>query len=101
MAKKSEEPVAAEANGNGDADVLRLPAERTYADQLDALRATDADPKPTSWNLSPRAVLAYVVGGKTVDATVNGKKQKVTITRKFFGDDAIVERAIVTLASER
>src|SRR6476661_7895117 len=102
MAKKTEEPVAnVSPNGNADADVLRLPAERVYADQLEALRATDNDPKPASWKLSPRAVLAYVVGGKTVDATVNGKKQKVTITRKFFGDDAIVERAIVTLASER
>src|SRR3954462_7425232 len=102
MARKTEEAAAnVNANGNGDADVLRLPAERTYADQLEALRATDVDPKPSSWQLSPRAVLAYVVGGKTIDATVNGKKQRVTITRKFFGDDAIVERAIVTLASER
>jgi MoxR-like ATPase len=102
MAKKTEEPVAnVSSNGDADADVLRLPAERTYADQLEALRATDVDPKPASWRLSPRAVLAYVVGGKTVDGTVHGKKQKVTITRKFFGDDAIVERAIVTLASER
>src|SRR5207249_2843783 len=32
---------------------------------------------------------------------IGGKKQKVEITRKFFGDTAIVERAIVTLASDR
>ena len=38
---------------------------------------------------------------KTLEATINGKRSKVPITRKFFGDDALVERAIVTLASER
>jgi MoxR-like ATPase len=46
-------------------------------------------------------VLAYIIGGKTIEATIAGKKQKVEITRKFFGDTAIVERAIVTLASDR
>jgi hypothetical protein len=43
-------------------------------------------------------VLEYVVGGKALEAPGGGE---VEITRKFFGDDAIVERAIVTLASER
>ncbi|HUB27818.1 MAG TPA: AAA family ATPase [Tepidisphaeraceae bacterium] len=82
-------------------DVLRRPAEQEYADQIEAVRANDSDPRPASWRLSPRAVLAYLVGGKTLEATIAGKKQKVAITRKFFGEDSIVERAIVTLASER
>jgi MoxR-like ATPase len=82
-------------------DVLRRPAEQEYADQIEAIRANDSDPHPPSWQLSPRAVLAYLVGGKTLEATIAGKKQKVAITRKFFGEDSIVERAIVTLASER
>src|SRR6202008_606740 len=43
----------------------------------------------------------YIVGGKTLKSKVNGKTEDVPITRKFFGDDALVERAIVTLASER
>jgi MoxR-like ATPase len=42
-----------------------------------------------------------VVGGKTLKARINGQTVEVPITRKFFGDDALVERAIVTLASER
>ena len=50
---------------------------------------------------SPRAVLTYIVGGKTLQATIGGKSVEVPITRKFFGDDGIVERSIVTLASER
>ncbi len=82
-------------------DVLREPAEVRYADQLEALRQNDAEAPPRSWRLSPRSVLAYVVGGKTLRATIDGRAVDVPITRKFFGDDGIVERSIVTLASER
>jgi MoxR-like ATPase len=89
------------AETNGDAEVLRLPAEIIFANQLEALKQNDADPPPASWKLSPRSVRSYVLGGVTLDATVGGKKQKVEITKKFFGDTSIVERAIVTLASDR
>lgn len=82
-------------------DILREPAEVRYADQLEALKQNDSDTPPANWRLSPRSVLTYVVGGKTLKAKINGKVQEVIITRKFFGDDGIVERAIVTLASER
>ncbi len=80
---------------------LRAPAEIRYADQLEALRQNDADDKPRAWKLSPRAVLQYIIGGKSLKAELGGKKTDVPITRKFFGDEGIVERAIVTLASER
>lgn len=94
MAKK---PVPAPSTG----DILREPAEARYADQLDALRQNDTETPPANWKLSPRAVLAYVVGGKTLKTTIGGKSVDVPITRKFFGDDGVVERSIVTLASER
>lgn len=82
--------------------VLREPAEVRHADQLEALRQNEQDALPPSWRLSPRSVLTYVVGSKKpLEATIGGKKVSVPITRKFFGDDSIVERAIVTLASER
>jgi MoxR-like ATPase len=111
MAKK---PTAAPAETSGNktsvaaapttpttsADVLREPAEVRFAEELEALRQNDSEP-PTSWKLSPRSVLSYIVGGSEVQATINGKTKTVPITRKFFGDTAIVERAIVTLASER
>jgi len=107
--KKSETPVAepaAAAVGNpqpaaADNTVLRRPAEAEYADQIEALRQNDAEKPPASWRLSPRAVLQYVVGGKTLKAEIGGRTVEVPITRKFFGDDALVERAIVTLASDR
>lgn len=100
MAKKPAAPTPP-ANGTATADVLREPAEVRYADQLEALRQNDPDTPPANWRMSPRSVLAYIVGGKTLKATINGKAAEVPITRKFFGDDGIVERAIVTLASER
>ncbi len=46
-------------------------------------------------------MLTYIVGGTSLKAKIAGKNVSVDITRKFFGDDGIVERAIVTLASER
>lgn len=103
MAKKSPAPAAAAtAPANGaEVEVLREPAEVRYAAQLEALKQNDSDTPPQNWKLSPRSVLAFVVGGKTLTATIDGKKTEVPITRKFFGDDAIVERAIVSLASER
>lgn len=82
------------------ADQVRQPAEEMYADQIEALRQNDADTPPPAWKLSPRSVLRYIVGGETLDAEIDGKSVRVPITRKFFGDDGIVERAIVTIASE-
>src|SRR5262245_8901913 len=100
MAKKHAEPEPVENNA-ANRDVLREPAEVCYADQLEALRQNDPDTPPKPWRLSPRAVLTYVTGGKALKAKVGGKTVDVPITRKLFGDDSIVERAIVTLASDR
>src|SRR5437868_14153556 len=102
MAKRDAEKIEiVEVKKPVNTDVLREPAEVRYADQLEALRQNDADTPPAPWKLSPRSVLAYVVGGKTLKAKCDGKTVDVPITRKFFGDDGLVERAIVTLASER
>lgn len=104
MATKKSSPENAPAeNGDGKvSEVLREPAELKYARELEALRQNDKDEAPGPWRLSPRSVLAYVTGTKKpLKATIDGKAVEVPITRKFFGDDTIVERAIVTLASER
>ncbi|HWB09220.1 MAG TPA: AAA family ATPase [Pirellulales bacterium] len=73
-----------------DSRVLRPPAETQYADELAALAKADRDPRPQGWKLSPRAVRSFICGGK-----------KPAIERKFFGDDVLVERAIVGLAGNR
>jgi MoxR-like ATPase len=102
MAKKpaTPAPTSAPSPTAGDA-ILREPAETRYADQLEALKQNDSETPPANWKLSPRNVLAYIIGAKTLKATINGKSVDVPITRKFFGDDGVVERSIVTLASER
>lgn len=66
--------------------VLRAPAETRYAAELAALQSADKDPKPAGWGLSPRAVRRFVLGD-----------DKLGVSQKFFGDDPLVDRAIVSL----
>lgn len=86
------------------AEALRLPAERRYKLEWAALATQDRDPRPTGWRLSPRAVERFILGssGKPVAyVTEDGDEGEVVIQRKFYGDDVLVQRAIVTLASDR
>lgn len=70
-------------------------AEEKYKDELDALRESDrGSRKPDGWQLSPRAVRDFIIGAEKPVCGVN-------IKRKFYGDDALIERAIVTLAGNR
>jgi MoxR-like ATPase len=101
MARKTAPAPSPESSSPVSPEILRAPAEVQYAAQLEALRQNDAEAPPPNWRLSPRSVLAYVTGGKALKATIGGKAVELPITRKFFGDDGIVERSIVTLASER
>jgi len=73
-------------------DMLRLPAEQTYAAELAALRA-DPGPKPQGWAMSPRAAVTYLMGGKAADGTA--------ISAKYVGDKRLIETAIATLATDR
>jgi MoxR-like ATPase len=75
---------------NRDGAVLRPAAEELYADELDALAKADKDPRPPGWTLSPRAVRNFICGS-----------DKPKISRKFYGDDTLVERAAIGLASNR
>ena len=84
-----------------DVEFLREPAETQFAVQIEALRQNDKSTPPASWILSPRSVQDYILGGVTLRATIDGKMTDVEITKKFFGDEGIVQRSIVTLASER
>lgn len=66
------------------------PASQRYAQQIQALTSTDQQAKPQGWRLSPLAVKAFICGDKKLD-----------IPRKFFGDDALIDRCIVGLMSNR
>lgn len=75
----------------GQAGAIRRPAEWRYAAELATLAADDTgNPRPAGWQLSPRAVRKFLLG----DA-------RLGITRKFYGDDPLADRAIVSLMSQQ
>ncbi|UBU15963.1 ATP-binding protein [Nonomuraea gerenzanensis] len=76
-------------------DMLRAPAEVKYAEELDYLESIDDAPKPFSWRLSPRMIRVFILGSERSDGIER------EIPQKWFGDRSFVERAIVTLASDR
>jgi len=81
--------------------ILRPAAEVLFRDELDALAAADTHPKPTNWKLSPRAVARFILGSRGEKLKTADGKGELEISQKFFGDDALVERSVVTLASQR
>lgn len=84
-------------------DAIRLPVEQRRAVELEALRQNDRDPRPGGWVLSPRAVERFVLGSPdpVEYEAPDGSRASVTIGRKFHGHDVLVQRAIVSLASDR
>ena len=76
--------------------LIKPPVEVLYKAELDALRDNDNNnPRPENWLLSPQAVRTFILGGKT------GKDGKLVIPQKYYGDNALVERCIITLAGNR
>src|SRR5215472_13350630 len=71
-------------------DVQRPPAEVLYEGELAKLREGDKGPKPPGWHLSLRAVRTFVIGDPAIG-----------IRKKFVGNAALVERAMVALATNR
>jgi MoxR-like ATPase len=67
-------------------DVLRAPAELRHAAEIERLIAADDAPRPPGWRMSARAVRRFILGD-----------DKIGVARKFYGDDALVDRAVVTL----
>jgi MoxR-like ATPase len=90
MTHPPEAPGSAPAARPAHAAVLREPAERVHADELERLRSNDAHPRPPGWRLSPQAVRRFVLGD-----------ERLGVRRKFHGDDALIDRCIVTLMSDR
>ncbi|MDU9415858.1 AAA family ATPase [Pseudomonas sp. zfem005] len=69
--------------------VLRQASEQHFAEELQ--RLTQADQQagadlPPGWLRSPRSVRRFILGDEALG-----------VSRKFYGDDALVDRAIVTL----
>jgi MoxR-like ATPase len=90
MAKRRSSELENSAKAIQDEAILRPPAEVLFADELHVLIEADEGPRPPGWRLSPRAVRHFICGGKSP-----------AVQRKFFGDDVLVERAIIGLSSSR
>jgi MoxR-like ATPase len=70
-------------------EIQRPPAEVLYADELARLRAEDEGARPPGWLLSPVSVRRFVLGDGD------------GVARKFVGDPALVDRAMMSLATNR
>ncbi|GAA4205263.1 ATP-binding protein [Microbispora amethystogenes] len=68
----------------------RPPAEIRYAAELARLRDSDTDARPPGWALSLRAARRFVLGD-----------EKLGVSRKFVGDPSLIDRSLVTLATNR
>lgn len=76
-----------------ESSIIKPHAEILYAEELKILAKIDDKPKPTNWNLSPWAVVNYIMGG-TLE---NG----VEIEPKYFGNRRVIEVAVATLVTDR
>ena len=72
-------------------EILRLSAEQLYKNEIDALIKNETNPVPKGWQMSPKSVLTYILGGKSGD---------VEITPKYMGDRKVVEICIATLVTD-
>jgi MoxR-like ATPase len=68
----------------------RPPAEVRFADELARLREGDTGDRPPGWALSLEAARRFVVGDDSTG-----------ISKKFVGDPSLIDRALVSLATNR
>ncbi|MEM7183292.1 MAG: AAA family ATPase [Spirochaetota bacterium] len=73
--------------------VLRQHAEEQFKEELEELKKQDKNIRPPNWQLSPQAVVTYLVGGTL--------KNKFQITPKYIGRRRLMEIAVATLATDR
>lgn len=64
-----------------------------YAQELEALRASDSGRRPPNWQLSPQAVKLFLTGGTLKNGTV--------ISPKYIGHPRVIENAVATLLTDR
>jgi len=92
---KSKSSTATSTTKQATTIMLRQPAEMKYQEELAYLATVDQGTRPFSWRLSPQMVRTFVLG------STPGQKLDRQIEQKWYGDSAIAERAIITLASDR
>lgn len=74
-------------------NLLRNSAERQFAEEIDELKKQDTHTRPVHWQMSPHAVLTYLMGGRLP----NGFE----VSPKYIGNKRLMEIAIATLTTDR
>lgn len=74
-------------------DVLRQPSETLFHEEMEALKAVDDRPRLPNWQLSPWAVVTFLMGG----TLSNGFE----ISPKYIGNRRLIEIAVATLTTDR
>ena len=72
---------------------LRNHAEVEFQEELEALQKADKGTRPPNWNLSPRAIVDYLMGTQL--------KKGMVISPKYIGDRRLMEIAVATLTTDR
>jgi len=72
---------------------LRKSAEEQFAQELEELKKQDSAERPVNWQLSPKAVVQYLMGGKL--------KNGFQVTPKYIGNKRLMEIAVATLTTDR
>ena len=88
----------------GEGRALRPPCESLFAAELIALKANDTANRPAGWQLSPLAVRTFILGSdehKPLHYQLDGVGHSLVVRKKFYGDDALIDRCIVTLLGNR
>ena len=73
--------------------ILRQHAEEEFKEELVALKKADKGHKPKNWEMSPQAVVDYLIGTKL--------KNGFEVTPKYIGDRRLMEIAVATLTTDR
>lgn len=77
---------------------IKPPVEVRYEKELAVLAALDTGKRPLNWKLSPKAVRTFILGSRE---PLNWNGEEITVRKKYLGNDALVERCIITLAGNR
>ena len=76
--------------------LIKPPVEIQFSSELEFLRLNDAkNPKPENWLLSPKAIRTFILGN------ADDKKREAVVSQKYYGDNTLIERCIITLAGNR
>jgi MoxR-like ATPase len=74
-------------------NVLRQHAEHQFAEEIAEITKQDTGERPPNWNMSPRAVVTYLMGGKL--------KNGFEVSPKYVGSPRLMEIAVATLTTDR